>query len=183
MNPHAQPYAFPAGGNRALADYLTQTTQYNPATGCLEWLGKFDRDGIAIAAGAVAKHHGTRQVTRLAWVAHHGRKLDKATHLVRPCGNPRCVHPLHLKEATPNDLWRGDPDSPDGRASTSKESPENDEPSRTSPAYSCWQRLPRVRPELLMPRLSEFALIAAVGMLAISQTITAITAIAALALP
>lgn len=112
MNPHAQPYAFPAGGNRALAKYLTGTTQYDPTTGCLEWLGKFDRDGIAIAAGAVAKHHGTRQATRLAWMAHHGRKLDKATQLVRTCGNPRCVHPLHLKEASPNDLWRGDPDMP-----------------------------------------------------------------------
>lgn len=111
MNPHAQPYAFPAGGNRALADYLTETTQYDPATGCLEWLGKFDRDGIAIAAGPVTKQHGTRQATRLAWMAHHGRKLDKATQLVRSCGNPRCVNPHHLREADANDQWN-DPEMP-----------------------------------------------------------------------
>lgn len=111
MNPHAQPYAFPAGGNRALAEYLTQTTQYDPATACLEWLGKFDRDGIAIAAGPVTKQHGTRQATRLAWMAHRGRKLDKATQLVRSCGNPRCVNPHHLREADANDQWN-DPEMP-----------------------------------------------------------------------
>lgn len=111
MNPHAQPYAFPAGKLPELADYLADSTQYDPTTGCLEWTGRFDRDGLATAAGAVTKQHGTRQATRLAWIAHHGRKLDTKTQLVRTCGNPRCIHPQHLREADANDKWN-DPEMP-----------------------------------------------------------------------
>lgn len=110
-NPHAKPYAFPAGKYGELADYLTENTQLDPATGCLEWTGRVNPEGAPSVSAAITQRHGTRQATRLAWAAHHGRKLEKGTQLVRTCGNPRCVHPLHLKEATPADLWQ-DPDLP-----------------------------------------------------------------------
>lgn len=108
MNPHAQPYAFPAGKHRELADYLADNTQYDPATGCLEWTGGLTKEGTGRATRAIAAKYGTQQATRLAWLAGHGKKLDKGTQLVRTCGNPRCVHPHHLQEATTADLWRGE---------------------------------------------------------------------------
>lgn len=42
-------------------------------------------------------------------MAGHGRKPEKGTQIIQRCGNPRCIHPHHLKEADPNDLWH-DPD-------------------------------------------------------------------------
>lgn len=44
-------------------------------------------------------------------MAHYGRKPTEGTQLVRSCGNPMCVNPLHLKEATAADMWE-DPDLP-----------------------------------------------------------------------
>lgn len=108
MNPHAQPYAFPAGKNPELADYLTEKTDYDPATGCLEWLGSFDKEGQPKLWKGRAEQFGSSRPARLAWQLGHGRKLDKATSLVRSCGNPKCIHPHHLREATPSDLWRGE---------------------------------------------------------------------------
>jgi hypothetical protein len=104
-NPHAKPYAFPAGKHGALSDYLTENTQLDSKTGCLEWVGRVNREGAPSVSAAITQRHGTRQATRLAWTAHHGRKLERGTQLVRTCGNPKCIHPLHLKEATAADLW------------------------------------------------------------------------------
>ena len=44
-------------------------------------------------------------------MAHYGKNLDSKTQLVRSCGDPKCIHPLHLRVATSNDLWR-DPEIP-----------------------------------------------------------------------
>lgn len=104
-NPHAKAYAFPAGSRSALSDYLNENTQYDPETGCLEWTASVDSKGSARAIKAIASKYGTAQATRLSWLAHYGRKLDSSTKLVRSCGNPKCVHPLHLREATPEDSW------------------------------------------------------------------------------
>lgn len=38
-------------------------------------------------------------------MAGHGKKLDKSAQMFRRCGNPKCVHPHHLKEADSNDTW------------------------------------------------------------------------------
>jgi hypothetical protein len=108
VNPHAQPYAFPAGQHRELAAYLTENTEYDPASGCLLWTGGLNQEGTGRATRAIATKYGTQQAARLAWLVGHGKKLDKGTQLVRTCGNPRCVHPHHLREATTADLWRGE---------------------------------------------------------------------------
>lgn len=111
QNPHATPYAFPAGKDRALTEYLTENTEYDPASGCLLWTGSIRSNGSIVAIKAIASKQSTRQVTRLAWMLHHGRKLDKSEQLVRTCGNPKCIHPEHLKVADAADLWE-DPDLP-----------------------------------------------------------------------
>jgi len=73
------------------------------------WVGPFNKEGTGRVSQPIAKQYGSPQAARLAWQAGHGRKLDKGTHLYRRCGNPKCVHPHHLKEAEPNDTWH-DPD-------------------------------------------------------------------------
>lgn len=108
-NPHAAPYVFPEGKDPALSAYLNAHTEYDPATGCLLWTGQIGRTGTGRATKTVGQKHGTQQATRLAWMAGHGRKPEKGTQMAHRCGNPKCVHPHHLKEATPNDLWH-DPD-------------------------------------------------------------------------
>lgn len=108
MNPHAQPYAFPAGKSPELAAYLTEKTEYDPATGCLEWTGGFDKEGQPKLWKGRAEQFGSSRPARLAWQLGHGRKLDGKTQIVRTCGNPKCIHPHHLREATPSDLWRGE---------------------------------------------------------------------------
>lgn len=109
-NPHAKAYAFPAGSRSALSDYLNENTQFDPETGCLEWTASVDSKGSPRANNAIASKFKTKSVKRLSWLAHYGRKLDSSTHLTHACGNPKCVHPLHLREVTPEDNWV-DPDS------------------------------------------------------------------------
>jgi hypothetical protein len=108
VNPHAQPYAFPAGKSCELAAYLTEKTEYDPATGCLEWTGSFDKEGQPKLWKGRAEQFGSSRAARLAWQLGHGRKLDKGASLVRTCGNPKCIQPHHLREATSADLWRGE---------------------------------------------------------------------------
>lgn len=108
-NPHAAPYAFPAGKHPALSDYLNENTEYDPASGCLLWAGGLTKEGTGRATRSIATQYGTQQASRLAWMAGHGKKPDKGTQLIHRCGNHRCIHPHHLKEAEPNDLWY-DPD-------------------------------------------------------------------------
>lgn len=104
-NPHATPYAFPAGKRPELAEYLNDTTEYDPASGCLLWTGGINKEGTGRATRAIASKYGTQQAARLAWMAGHGKKPDRQTLLVTRCGNPKCVHPHHLKEADSNDTW------------------------------------------------------------------------------
>ncbi|WP_341712059.1 hypothetical protein [Erythrobacter sp.] len=108
-NPHATPYAFPAGKHPELAEYLNEKTEYDPASGCLLWVGPFNKEGSGRVSKPIATKFGSWQAAHLAWRAGHGRKLEKGTNLYRRCGNPRCVNPHHLKEADSNDTWR-DPD-------------------------------------------------------------------------
>jgi hypothetical protein len=111
-NPHAKAYAFPEGSHPALSDYLNENTQYDPETGCLEWTASVDGKGIVRPNRATSSKYGTAQVPRLSWLAHYGRKIDRKTHLTRSCGNPKCIHPLHLRETSPEDKWAG-PDIPE----------------------------------------------------------------------
>lgn len=104
-NPHATPYAFPAGKHPELAEYLNEKTEYEPASGCLLWAGSFNKEGSGRVSKLIATKFGTQQASRLAWQAGHGRKLEKGTQLVRRCGDPKCIHPHHLKEADSNDTW------------------------------------------------------------------------------
>lgn len=113
-NPHAQPYAFPAGKHPELSDYLNENSEYDPTTGCLLWTGNVGKTGKLLPATAIGTKYKTRQVTRLAWMAGHGKKPESGTQLVRRCNNPRCIHPDHLTEATAADLWT-DPDLPHKR--------------------------------------------------------------------
>lgn len=108
-NPHATPYAFPAGKHPALSEYLSGNSEYDPSSGCLLWTGSLSTGGTGRATKAIATQFGTQQAARLAWLAGHGRKVEKGTQLVTRCGDPKCIHPHHLKEAEPNDLWH-DPD-------------------------------------------------------------------------
>ncbi|QIQ87078.1 hypothetical protein [Erythrobacter sp.] len=64
-----------------------------------------------MASQPIASKRGSRQITRLVWSLHHGRKLDQSEQLVRTCGNPKCIHPEHLKVADAADLW-DDPEMP-----------------------------------------------------------------------
>lgn len=107
-NPHATPYAFPAGKHRELAEYLNENTEYDPASGCLLWAGTLTKEGVGRASRSKTASYGTQLVPRLAWMVEHGRKLGKDTHLTTRCGNPRCCHPAHLREMTPNDKWNDD---------------------------------------------------------------------------
>lgn len=104
-NPHATPYAFPAGKYEALSDYLNENTQYDTATGCLLWTGPVTKEGTARSSRLVGSEYGTQQAGRLAWMAHHGKKLDPQTKLTSCCGNPLCINPYHLRERTPNDQF------------------------------------------------------------------------------
>ena len=61
--------------------------------------------GTGYLPRTLSERYGTQQASRLSWLAHYGKKLDSKTQLVRSCGNPKCINPLHLREATPNDLW------------------------------------------------------------------------------
>ncbi|MEA1618678.1 hypothetical protein SOQ14_07085 [Erythrobacter sp. T5W1-R] len=108
MNPHATPYVFPKGKYRELAKYLTENTEYDAATGCLEWTAGLAKEGTGRVSKAIAAEYGTTQAARLSWLAGHEKKLDKKSQLVRRCGNPKCVHPHHLREATTADRWKGD---------------------------------------------------------------------------
>jgi hypothetical protein len=61
--------------------------------------------GTGFLPRSLSERYGTQQASRLSWLAHYGKKLDSKTQLVRSCGDPKCINPLHLREATPNDLW------------------------------------------------------------------------------
>ncbi|WP_296721218.1 helix-turn-helix domain-containing protein [Erythrobacter sp.] len=50
-NPHAQPYAFPLGKHPELAEYLTEKTEYDLASGCLLWTGGLSKEGTGLSVG------------------------------------------------------------------------------------------------------------------------------------
>lgn len=105
-NLHAQPYAFPAGKLEALSEYLNENTQYDIDSGCLLWTGSVSKEGTPRSSPPIAKQFSTYQVTRLAWLAHHGKKLETQTTLTTCCGDPLCVNPHHLRIRDANDKFK-----------------------------------------------------------------------------
>ena len=68
-----------------------------------------NKEGTGYVPSSRSKPYGTQQASRLAWLAHYGRKPEKGLQLIRACGNPKCINPLHLRAMSPADMWR-DPD-------------------------------------------------------------------------
>ncbi|WP_337661204.1 hypothetical protein [Erythrobacter sp. Alg231-14] len=110
-NPHARPYSFPTNKHPELAAYLSDRSKYDPDTGCLEWQLAMADGRTPTTSANISKKYRTKQVVRLAWIAHTGKQPSKDKQLRRSCGNPRCINPEHIVAASPSDAWVY-PDSP-----------------------------------------------------------------------
>lgn len=74
------------------------------------WQLGFDRNGFPRGTDGVV----TRGAHRMAWEAHHGRRLPRTTLVLMLCGVAGCVDPAHavLSTAYPSTLKHARKDTP-----------------------------------------------------------------------
>lgn len=71
---------------------------FNAPNGCWEWTGQRDKDGYGRFRICTEKQGSAHRVSFALWNGYF--PPEHTDHL---CNNPPCVHPLHLRAATPRE--------------------------------------------------------------------------------
>lgn len=64
----------------------------DPASGCLLWQGRIDRNGYG--------KRGARWAHSVAWEEAHGQPVPPGSEVHHTCTTPPCVEPAHLEALT-----------------------------------------------------------------------------------